>query len=131
MSTIIRGGSITVDGLAPSGGGDNNPTVDNLTVNGNISLGGNIYVGGGKTTGKSFIIQSGQSLTYTPVEGAPYLVFFSITNGDDHALYKVYNGGKTRLLGKSTMDSHITHSGFTITITNPQSWAVPVYIWSA
>ena len=39
MSTIIRGGSITVDGLAPSGGG-NNPTVDNLTVNGNISVGG-------------------------------------------------------------------------------------------
>ena len=40
MSTIIRGGSITVDGLAPSGQDGNNPTVDNLTVNGNISVGG-------------------------------------------------------------------------------------------
>lgn len=39
MSTIIRGGSITVDGLAPSGGG-NNPTVDNLTVNNNVYAGG-------------------------------------------------------------------------------------------
>lgn len=44
MSTIIRGGSITVDGLAPAGQDDNSPTVDNLTVNQDIILGGGVEV---------------------------------------------------------------------------------------
>lgn len=82
-----------------------------------------------KVNGLAYKIGSNSSFVFTPKTTSPYLVFYSNSN-TMHALYKVYSGGKVRLLGNSNCDQYITHDGYTITIRNPQSWVIPVYILS-